>query len=73
MTIFDVIRYPVSSPAKLEELEAIPDELFVDWLTATRWNEPNTLSRYFVLKHLNSTYLSDIPILRKMIKEYEPI
>jgi hypothetical protein len=31
MTIFNVIKYPVSYPPKLEEIEALPPSLFRRW------------------------------------------
>jgi len=31
MSLFDVIRYPISDVPTLEELEAIPDEIFNQW------------------------------------------
>jgi hypothetical protein len=41
MTIFDSIKYPISNPPTLQELEALPDEMYKAWQDATGF----TLSR----------------------------
>ncbi len=31
MSLFDVIRYPISTPPTLEELHQLPNDLYKDW------------------------------------------
>lgn len=35
MTIFNVIRYPISSPPTLAELEALPLDVYARWVRKT--------------------------------------
>lgn len=32
MSLFDVIKYPISIPPTLEELESLPRQLLIDWM-----------------------------------------
>lgn len=37
MSIFSVLKYPISSPPKAEELAALPRELFIEWIHSSDW------------------------------------
>ena len=72
MSIFDVIRYPISNPVKLEELEILPRKLFVTWLDNAGWYSPEERipTKNFV-KMLNRSYYRDVELLKMLIKEYD--
>jgi hypothetical protein len=59
MSIFDVIRYPISWPPAVEELDAIPKPLYDRWAREVYTYEDNT------------SYKEKIQVLRDMIKEYD--
>ena len=77
MTIFDVIRYPISNPPTKEEFEALPADLYRNWLLAAGWASvppPRLLSLAFQLSVSGDfIHSSDLEFLRKMIKEYDNI
>ena len=86
MTIFDVIRYPISDPPQTEELAALPLDLYWDWIqNHTRdWRsyneeecEPGNVAlwmhRFFHRTDLPATAIEirdDIQALRRLIAEY---
>lgn len=44
MSLFDVIRYPIGYPPTIEQLAALPKELYMKWIKASEWarfTEPN--------------------------------
>ena len=47
MSLFDVIKYPISNPPTLEEFRAVPRELLIKWM----------LSNGFMFDHINYTGL----------------
>ena len=58
MSLFDVIRYPISNPATLEELHAISNPLKVEILKAIQESgvqifseEGTALIRWMILRH----------------------
>lgn len=73
MTIFDVIRYPISDRIIADELRPLPPDLLLSWKEAVKivptapvssienWYESNSV------KHIME---QDIKILRQMIAEY---
>ena len=83
MTIFDVIRYPISEPPTQEEFENLPRAVYSRWVSA--WNldkkvfRPNDFARYYKLVY-NATDHDFLPMyreklleLRQMIKDYDNI
>lgn len=46
MTIFDVIRWPVNIPPTAEELDAVPTELYRNWIKRSHWRDADTESSY---------------------------
>ena len=83
MSLFDIIKYPISDPPTEYELSALPRSLYAKWLKCTFWqhrSSPTIVSSYYHdLYFLSSSsyadgfYKKDIPALRKMIKEYDDI
>ena len=83
MSLFDVIRYPVSCPPTFDQLNAIPTNLYRYWITRSSWSDVDTQSSWdplWVAQWMrNNTGLSgcrinieyDIRILRKIIEEAE--
>jgi hypothetical protein len=59
MSIFDVIRYPISWPPTIEELESIPTPLYDAW-----YKKVNTYEDF-------RNYKEKIQVLRDIIKEYD--
>jgi hypothetical protein len=39
MSLFDVLRYPISSPPRAEELKALPLTLFIKWINMSDWRD----------------------------------
>ena len=59
MTIFDVIKYPLSIPVKVKEFEALPEEVrhryTIQWQSKTandRFNKPPEEIRNILIKML---------------------
>jgi hypothetical protein len=74
MSIFDVIKYPISEPPTKEELEALPDDLYNYWCVREFGYSysRNTIHRY--LSGYNPSNVIMIKQLRQMIEDYdEPI
>lgn len=81
MTIFDTLRYPISTPPTEAELAALPRSLYARWLKYTRW--PTSPSAYIVASFYNDIqlitsdsgkiYNDELILLRKMIRDYEPV
>lgn len=82
MTIFDTIRYPVSDLPTLEQLEAIPESIYVEWRKFGSFmsvrKDPKAHLEMMTSRWNNTTpvefegyYL--ISYLRKLIAEYEPV
>jgi hypothetical protein len=85
MSLFDVLRYPVSIPPTLEEFQRIPKDLFNKWAQSANWTAwvPGTHDREGMVvfytgifdshdrteKNLRH-YRDEIESLRQMIKEY---
>lgn len=89
MSLFDVIKYPISIPPTQEELSALPDKLFNKWIDLSQWSKSvdDTLDREDDPVQISFSYelciemgiftdldLEEILLLRKLIKEYdEPV
>ena len=78
MTIFDVIRYPISDFPTEAELEALPKDLYDKWIE-TYWtiggpSSPKVFAGWFASWKIQETSVYCIEDLRQMIKDYdEPI
>lgn len=73
MTIFDIIRYPISDPPTTDEFEALPIDLLTKWASTCGWNfkpPPSTVSCFYANPALCRSHLNDLNLLRKMISEY---
>ncbi len=76
MSLFDVIKYPISDCPTLEELSRLPRRMIEQWAEAVKWQyiAKADIVRLVYLYHDEEAVHSDIIILRKLIKEYdEPI
>lgn len=82
MSLFDVIRYPVSDLPTKEQLSAIPMPILAEWGDITFWFKTTFDSEYIAKWYSssrerndgNANTISDIKeinILRRLIKEYE--
>lgn len=85
MSLFDVIRYPISDPPTPEELEALPGEIFNRWVHTSDWCDVprtsaivpsrlyigNWYQTYHIDGRLKNIDWHDIQMLRRMIREYE--
>ena len=67
MSLFDVIRYPISYPPTKEELDALPTELYLHWIKNSDWSqfiEPDTWeedqSSMYATSHVSNWYKSNI-------------
>ena len=72
MTIFDTLRYPISDRPTEEELSALPDDLYSNWLASagiSSHHKPYILSRFYII-YASALGHADIILLRKMISEY---
>jgi hypothetical protein len=79
MHLFNVLKYPISNLPTAAELDALPHDLYMNWLIAAEWTrsanraDPKLISRYYRMDMPEQTKDYDIALLRKMISEYEPI
>ena len=82
MSLFDVLRYPISDYPTAEVLDNLPDELFKEWVSLSDFAGncedkvyiAGWYRRYFGTRNFTNTDFNDVNLLRKMIKEYdEPI
>lgn len=77
MSLFDVIRYPISNPPTEAEFAALPSGLLAQWYPETGWirytstdKSPYYLAEYYYRQGVHS----ELILLRQMIKDYdEPI
>jgi hypothetical protein len=73
MSLFDVIRYPISMPPTEAEILALPNSLFKRWTESSKeWSDSPTQSfvAYWYSAVRNETQIQDIKLLRQMIKDY---
>ena len=74
MTIFDVIRYPISEPYPTqEELEALPPAFLEIYKQKTGFlnvHTPKSIHQAFKQFHKEEA-IEDIKLLRKMIQEWD--
>jgi hypothetical protein len=83
MSIFDVIRYPISDPPTYEELNNLPDDLFDMWCNMTTLGPrpyPSTaqtrayMCNWYSIEGNNQmpqdkSDIDDLTLLRKLIEE----
>ena len=88
MSLFDIIRYPISDPPTEQELTALPVGMMCKWLQMTDWKEISPartniadVVEYYEFASNDSSApdgckelaLQELVLLRKMIREYEPV
>lgn len=87
MSLFDVIRYPISLPPTEAEFAALPIAILEQWWPMTEWSEykapdrtPYHLFDYYSYIYRDSKILdvsssmAELDLLKTLIKEYdEPI
>ena len=44
MSLFDVIKYPISTPPTVEQLSALPKDLFSRWIKTTPWADKKVVT-----------------------------
>lgn len=81
MTIFDVLRYDISRPPSRSQLDAIPDDIYLQWCKAIGIDiDTITIERSFMYSILNiqdvdtNALLSNTKIyeaLTKILTEYK--
>ena len=79
MTIFDVIRYPISYPPTAEELSRLPGDLFEAWRNSSEWSErvcdqewiAEWYARYLDTQYFLKADYEDLARLKQMIKDYD--
>lgn len=88
MSLFDVIRYPISDCPTEEELTALPVGMLCKWLQMTDWKKISSartnitdVVEYYEFAS-NDSYapdgckelaLQELVLLRKMIRDYDDI
>jgi len=73
MSLFDVIRYPVSDIPTEEELAKIPYDIIREWKKVNYfWDEitPREISNYFGMTYCDRD-IEAVINLRQMIKDYD--
>jgi hypothetical protein len=80
--LFNLLRYPISEPPTSEELEALPDDLYMNWLidagfgNAASWPDAETVADYldeYWDEGRDVVVQQDLDLLRKMISEYKAV
>ena len=71
MSLFDVLKYPISDPPKLSELAALPTDLFNDWVKESfvALNCVSSAYLYFQSNDFDNIKARRLARLRQMIKE----
>ncbi len=75
MSLFDVIRYPISDSPTLEQLKALPEDLYTVWIKRAHFIPENWSHKDIVWYYrpdrrtINSD--KEIKLLRQMIEEYD--
>jgi hypothetical protein len=76
MSIFAVIKYPISNCPTVEELAALPKDLFDTWKISVHWSDtdvvdPNYISYWYRAgnSQAKSCRKHDIEMLRGIIQE----
>ncbi len=76
MSLFDVIRYPISNKPTKDELAALPGDLYGKWIIHVGFH-PLKAWTILAVSHHYSVYgdmiesQHEISVLRKMIREYD--
>ena len=83
MSLFDVIRYPISDPPTAEELYNLPEKIFSDWKFRSSWSAwPygtfENIIIYYKTGNVSGAgrkrYMDDMYLLKKLIKDHgEPV
>ena len=86
MSLFDVIKYPISEPPTLEELNALPNEIFNQWISLSHWRSPGKWKDADGISHYYKNFYGsdhdaypdqeqsrDVKLLRKLIEEYNEL
>ena len=85
MSIFDILRYPISNPPTVEELRALPFGLFDHWVSISDWRKLDVgsvsadLVAAWYKTHWDQILIlgehqidrDDVNLLKKIIKEYD--
>jgi len=77
MTIFDSIKYPISNPPTLEQLENIPYHILYEWKINNNFTEnatPYSIYGFYKREVEDCTYTDckwEVDNLRRRIKEYD--
>ena len=71
MTIFDSIKYPISFPPTLEELDNIPIDIIELWKTKYRFTNYSNAGIISFVELFDAPGEQEILALRKMIMEYD--
>lgn len=83
MSLFDVIRYPISDPPTIQEITRLPEDLYLEWINCTTWrSSEKKLDRSHIIGfysyiHDGNSYRfeadqEDIDALRGIIRRYNP-
>jgi hypothetical protein len=80
MSLFDVIRYPISDTPTKDQLDNLPIEIYKEWAFVAGWaypadnsKPPDTELVSYFYQNADHGYQCDIVNLRKLIAEYESI
>ena len=87
MSLFDVIRYPISWPPREDELAALPQMLYNNWIESSDWRHysnntfvngnyitrPAHISEWYLATgiHPGSHDHEDLTRLKQMIKDWD--
>ena len=58
MTVFDVIKYPISNPPSREEIDNLPDHIFNKWLMYARNAFNPTYTHQHIIKSTNELIMN---------------
>lgn len=75
MSLFDVIRYPISDPPTEKELSALPEDLYYKWFKTMNWSHhttPSIVAEWFaVLDYPTRFRTRALETLQRLIREYD--
>jgi hypothetical protein len=76
MSLFDVLRYPISNFPTREEIDNLPAAIYNEWYRTLPWElktvRPENMHEALMLYHKKADKKNIIDPLRRIIQEYEP-
>ena len=72
MSLFDIIKYPISDTPTKEQLDALPDEIYQKWVVMyfSKQIPRKSMAMFYKISKNNPRKAGHIKGLRELIKEF---